>query len=136
MPCVPFLQIFCITYMFWPIHTANLNAIKAMGRSDYFLKLRIKKIMGLIILVSTMWFGVMAMAYSLLLSSVLSQIINAWPNRKLLKYGYFEQVRDFLPGILLAIGMGICVYCIGFIPVPTSVTLIIQIFVGAVIYYR
>lgn len=135
LPCVPFLQIFCITYMFWPIHTANLNAIKAMGRSDYFLKLEIiKKILGLIILVSTMWFGVMAMAYSLLLSSVLSQIINAWPNRKLLKYGYFEQVRDFLPGILLAIGMGICVYCIGFISVPTSVTLIIQIFVGAVIY--
>ncbi len=37
MPCVPFLQIFCITYMFYPIHTANLNAIKAMGRSDLFL---------------------------------------------------------------------------------------------------
>ena len=52
-----------------------------------------------------MWFGVMAMAYSLLLSSVLSQIINSWPNRKLLGYGYLEQVRDFAPGILLAVGM-------------------------------
>ena len=39
LPCVPFLRIFCITYMFYPIHTANLNAIKAMGRSDLFLKL-------------------------------------------------------------------------------------------------
>lgn len=34
--------------MFWPIHTANLNAINAMGRSDWFLKLEIiKKIMGM-----------------------------------------------------------------------------------------
>ena len=135
LPCVPFLRIFCITYMFWPVHTANLNAINAMGRSDWFLRLEIiKKIMGIAILLSTMWFGVMAMAYSLLLSSVLSQIINFWPNRKLLGYGYLEQVRDFAPGILLAVGMGICVYFIGYIPLPTIMTLVIQIFAGAALY--
>lgn len=135
LPCVPFLRIFCITYMFWPVHTANLNAINAMGRSDWFLRLEIiKKIMGIAILLSTMWFGVMAMAYSLLLSSVLSQIINSWPNRKLLGYGYLEQVRDFAPGILLAVGMGFCVYFIGYIPLPTIMTLVIQIFAGAALY--
>lgn len=135
LPCVPFLRIFCITYMFWPVHTANLNAINAMGRSDWFLRLEIiKKIMGMTILLSTMWFGVMAMAYSLLLSSLLSQIINSWPNRKLLGYGYLEQVRDFLPGILLAVLMGVCVYFIGYIPLPTIATLVIQILAGAIIY--
>ena len=52
LPCVPFLRIFCITYMFYPIHTANLNAIKAMGRSDLFLKLEIaKKCVGMILVV-------------------------------------------------------------------------------------
>lgn len=135
LPCVPFLRIFCTTYMFWPVHTANLNAINAMGRSDWFLRLEIiKKIMGMTILLSTMWFGVMAMAYSLLLSSVLSQIINSWPNRKLLGYGYLEQVRDFAPGILLAVLMGICVYFISFLHLPTIVTLLIQFVVGAAIY--
>ena len=135
LPCVPFLRIFCITYMFWPVHTANLYAINAMGRSDWFLRLEIiKKIMGMAILLSTMWFGVMAMAYSLLLSSVLSQIINSWPNRKLLGYGYLEQVRDFAPGILLAVAMGICVYLIGYISLPTIVTLGIQILAGATFY--
>lgn len=135
LPCVPFLRIFCITYMFWPVHTANLNAINAMGRSDWFLRLEIiKKIMGMTILLSTMWFGVMAMAYSLLLSSVLSQIINSWPNRKLLGYGYLEQVRDFAPGISLAVIMGICVYFISFLHLPTIVTLLIQFIVGAAIY--
>ena len=135
LPCVPFLRMFCVTCMFYPIHTANLNAINAMGRSDLFLKLEIiKKAIGMTLLFSTMWFGVMAMAYSLLLNSVLSQIINSWPNRKLLNYRYLEQLKDILPGIILAVMMGIVVYIIGFIPMPTIVLLMIQIVVGAIIY--
>jgi len=135
LPCVPFLRIFCITYMFYPIHTTNLNAIKAMGRSDLFLKLEIaKKIVGMILLLSTMWFGVMAMAYSLLVSSVLSQIINSWPNRKLLDYGYLEQLKDILPGIILAVFMGFCVNLVSLLDLSNIVTLLIQIPLGAVIY--
>lgn len=135
LPCVPFLQIFCITYMFQSVHTANLNAIKAMGKSDIFLKLEIiKKIVGMSLLLSTMWFGVMAMAYSLLVSCVLSQIINSWPNKRLLGYGYLEQLRDFMPGVILAVVMGICVYFIGYINLPNIIVLIIQVIVGATIY--
>ena len=135
LTCVPYLRIFCFTYMFWPIHTANLNAIKAMGRSDFFLKLEIiKKVMGLALLLFTMRISVMAMAYSLIVSGILSQIINSWPNWKLLNYNYFEQLRDILPSIIIAVGMGICVYFISFIPMPTIVTLLIQIVIGAVIY--
>lgn len=135
LACVPFMQIFCITSMFFPIHTANLNAIKAMGRSDIFLKLEIiKKIIGIGLLFSTMWFGVMAMAYSLLISSVLSQIINSWPNKKLLNYGYLEQLKDILPGIILAVVMGICVYGIEWLGLSDIVTLVIQVALGMIIY--
>ena len=135
LPCVPFLRIFCITYMFYPIHTANLNAIKAMGRSDYFLKLEIaKKIVGLGLLFSTMWFGVLVMAYSSLVNSVLSQIINSWPNRKLLNYGYLEQLKDILPGIALAVFMGFCVSLIGLLHLSNGITLLIQIPFGAAVY--
>lgn len=135
LPCVPFLQIFCITYMFWPIHTANLNAINAMGRSDLFLKLEIaKKGIGMILLLSTMWFGVMAMAYSLLVSTVTSMIINSWPNRKLLGYSFKEQIVDIIPGIALAVVMGGMVSFIRLFDLPTIVTLIIQVILGATIY--
>lgn len=135
LPCVPFLRIFCITYMFYPIHTANLNAIKAMGRSDMFLKLEItKKIMGMFVLLTTMWFGIMAMAYSLLITSILSQIINSWPNKKILNYGYLEQLKDIFPGIALGVGMGVCVYAIGFLQLSDIMTLAIQIPLGAIIY--
>ena len=36
LPAVPFMQIFCASYIFWPIHTTNLQAINALGRSDVF----------------------------------------------------------------------------------------------------
>ena len=133
--CVPFVRIFCITYMFYPIHTANLNAMKAMGRSDLFLKLEIiKKVFGLVLLLSTMWFGIMTMAYSLLVSSLFGQIINSWPNRKLLNYGYLEQLKDILPGIGLAVVMGGCIYFVGLFPLPIILILIIQVVSGALIY--
>lgn len=135
LPCVPYLRIFCFTYLFWPIHTANLNAVKAMGRSDLFLRLEIiKKAIGLILLLLTMRISVMAMAYSLIVSSIFSQVANSWPNWKLLNYNYLEQLRDILPSIIIAIGMGVCVYFIGFIPLSTVVTLMIQIIAGAAIY--
>lgn len=135
LPCVFYLQIFCITYMFYPIHTANLNAIKAMGRSDLFLKLEIlKKIIGMILLISTLFISVEAMAYSLLISTLASMIINSWPNKKLLNYSFLEQMKDILPSIVLAVGMGVVVYMIGLLNISTLPLLVIQIICGGVIY--
>lgn len=135
LPCVFFLQIFCITYMFYPIHTANLNAIKAMGRSDLFLKMEIcKKVIGMLLLLSTMFISVKAMAYSLLISTLASMIINSWPNKQLLDYSFLEQMKDILPSIFLAVGMGGVVYLIGFLPIPTLALLLIQVICGGIFY--
>ena len=121
--------------MFYPIHTANLNAIKALGRSDIYLKLEvIKKVLGFGVLLATAWISVMALALSSLVVSLLNQIINSWPNKKLLKYGYLEQLKDIAPGIMLAVFMGMCVYPIQLIGLPDIVTLCAQISIGAVIY--
>lgn len=135
LPCVPFLRIFCFTYAFYPIHTANLNAIKAMGRSDLFLKLEIiKKIADLAVLCITMRYGVMAMAYSLLYMSFVGQIINSWPNRKLLRYRYIDQVKDMLPQIMLSLAMGGVVYSVNFLHLGSIASLCVQVPLGAVLY--
>ena len=135
LPCIPYLRIFCITYMFWPVHTTNLTAISSLGRSDLFLKLEIiKKIMGLTILVSTMWFGVMIMAYSLLLMDVLGQIINSWPNKRLINYIYLEQLKDILPGIGTAVVMGLLVSLINYLSIAEWLKLLIQIPAGILIF--
>ncbi len=136
LPCVLFLRIFCITYAFYPIHTANLNAIKAMGRSDLFLKLEIiKKTVGIIAILITMWISVQAMAYSFLVTTILNQIINSWPNKKLLNYSYLEQVKDMMPQILLSLGMGAAIYAVSFLHLSASLTLLIQIPLGVLAYW-
>jgi O-antigen/teichoic acid export membrane protein len=62
-PAVPFLQLFCVQYAIMPIHTANLQAINALGRSDIFLKLEvIKKIIGVTIILVTLPYGIYALA--------------------------------------------------------------------------
>ncbi len=135
LPCVPYLRIFCFTYSFYPLHTANLNAIKAMGRSDLFLILEIvKKAVGITALLLTMRLGVYPMALSLLATSVLSQIINAWPNSRLLNYSYLRQLADLLPTILLAAAMGACVYPVSLLGLSDIVTLVIQVLLGVLVY--
>lgn len=135
LPCVPYLRIFCFSYAFYPLHTANLNAIKAMGRSDLFLKLEIiKKVIGVAVLAITLPYGVYAMALSLLFTSVLSQLINSWPNAKLLGYSYAKQLKDMLPAILLSIVMGLVVYPITFFGWSDWLTLPVQVIVGAAVY--
>lgn len=135
MFCVPYLRIFCFIYVFYPIHSSNLNAIKAIGRSDIVLKLEIiKKVIGVTLLLSTMWFGVMTMAYTLLGYTLIDSFINAFPNRKLLNYNYFEQIKDMLPSILLSGVMGLAVFCITFIGLSDIFTLLIQVLLGVIIY--
>jgi teichuronic acid exporter len=135
LPCVPFLQIFCAVYALWPIHTANLQAINALGRSDIFLKLEIIKVsVSLIILGVTVVYGVYAIALGQLLSGILAAFINASPNRKLLNYNYKEQIKDIMPSLLLSLLMGTIVYSIKWFIMPVWMTLIIQVCVGIAVY--
>lgn len=133
--CVPFLQIMCLSYVFWPIHTANLQAINALGRSDIFLKLEIaKKFIGVIVLVISLPLGIYTMVQFLAVTSFISTFINAFPNKVLLGYGVKEQWKDTMPPFLLAAIMGGVVYMLKFIGWNDWCTLCIQGVVGCVLY--
>lgn len=135
LPCVPYLQLFCFSYAFWPIHTANLNAIKAVGRSDMFLKLEIiKKIVGVISIITAMPLGVFEIALFYALTAPISSIINAFPNKKLLGYSIKEQALDLLPFMLMSVIMGACVLPIQYINIPDIAILAIQVVVGVLVY--
>ena len=135
LPCVPFLQILCASYALWPIHTANLQAINALGRSDIFLRLEIvKKIMGLIILGISIHFGIYAIAMGMLVSGVISTFINAYPNVILLKYSCLEQWKDITPSLVLSLLMGMIIYNIKWFHLTDGVTMILQIVGGVCLY--
>lgn len=135
LSCVPFLQVFCLSYALWPIHTANLQAINALGRSDIFLNLEIiKKIMGITILGVSMFYGVYAIAIGTLISGIVCTFINAYPNLKLLNYSYNEQWKDITPSLILSLVMGFVSYSIQWLHMTAWLTLIIQICIGAIVY--
>ena len=135
LPCVPFMRVFCFTYAFWPIHTANLNAIKALGRSDSFLKIEIlKKVIGFAILMGTMWFGVRIIAYGLILETFVSLIANTIPTKRLLQYGVLSQIKDILPYIALSAFMGGAVFVIQLLPIHRVIIVLFQLFLGILIY--
>lgn len=113
LPAVPFIQICCFSYAFWPIHTTNLSAINAVGRSDVFLKLEIiKKSYGLAVLALAIWLfrSPIGIAMSAAVTAPLGSFVNAYPNKKLLNYGFGEQMKDFLPSFVLSVVMGVGVY--------------------------
>ena len=142
LPAVPLMQLLCFSYIFWPIHTVNLQAISAMGRSDIYLKLEIiKKVIGIVALLISCPFGITVMAVMKIVTSIVSTFINSYPNKKLLNYTFKEQLRDILPAFWVSIAMGAIVYAMGKIVDVASMSsiklllyLILQIVTGAVIY--
>ena len=85
-------------------------------------------------LAATMFISVKAMAYSLLVTSILSQFINSYPNRKLLDYHYGEQLKDMLPQILLSCMMGGIVFSVTLLHLSSWIELAIQIPLGIMVY--
>ena len=137
LPCVPYLRVYCFVFAFYPIHTANLQALNAQGRSDWFLKLEIiKKVVGGVILITTVlcFDSPLAIALGAAVSTLLSCFINSYPNKSLLDYSYVEQMRDILPSMALSLIMGVAVYPIILIGLVPWLTLIIQLCLGVGIY--
>lgn len=135
LTCVPFLQAFCIVSSFEPIQTANLQAIKAIGRSDVYLKLEIaKKLIGIIAIIISVRYGVWAIALGEVIVEFFAALLNIYPNKKLINYSYIEQLRDLMNAFTPLLLMVITVLCVGLIPMGTFVELTTKVLLGAIAY--
>ena len=139
LPCVLYLRLLCFSYMLWPIHTANLQAINAIGHSEIFLKLEIiKKIIGIVALVISIPFGVIIMVSMKVITGIISTFINALPNKTLLNYSYKSQIFDLLPTFIISTLMGVLVYLSDNLLKAVSIELlsrlILDVITGVIIY--
>lgn len=135
LPSVMFLQFCCITYGLIPLHTTNIQAINAMGRSDITLKINfIKKVLGISVLIATIPMGIFAMMVGRTVVSFVSLFINAMPNKKLLNYSLLEQMKDIFPYLALSLFMFFVVWSITLIGLNYYLTLLIQVLLGVIIY--
>ena len=135
LPCVPYAQLLCISCALTPLQTANLQAIYAMGRSDIALKLNVwKRLFGFSMVVVFGRISVIAMARAGVATAVVSLALNMSPNKKLLNYGSFEQIRDVLPAWLMAGAMMLPVYLVGLLGLPLAASLALQVLTGVIAY--
>lgn len=133
---IPYMQILCMSCIFDSVSNENMQALKAIGRSDSLLKLEfVKKPLYLILLLIGMRISVYALAVTQVIYNILAVWINMAPNRKFLNYTFKEQLEDMIPALLNSIIMFEIVYGIGNI-LKTSLllTFIIQVLVGMAVY--
>lgn len=133
---VPFMQMACVIYAFWPIHVISLQAIQAVGRSDIFLKLEIyKKGLALFVLLITFRSGVFMIALGRLLTTPLSVFINIYPNIKLIGYSFKNLFIDLHKSIIISVLFLIIGVLTTYFNLHTMVLLAVQIFAFIVVYF-
>ena len=137
LPAVYYIQVVCISSMFDIVAAGNCETIKAMGRSDIFLKIEIAKKSGYMITLVLFLFlsnSPQILAISMLVCTVIQVVINSIPNVKLIGYKVRHQLADLLPNLVLSLIMCGSVIAMGYLPVTPIIGLVIQIATGVGIY--
>lgn len=134
-PCIPFMQITCISLAISIMCNVNLQALKARGLIGVVLKLEfIKKPIMFLILISTMLISPIAMAWGILFFNIFVYFVNSHPNKKNIGYSYTEQLWDVFPNSLLALSMSVFVYIVGLYINDNRIAVAVQIIAGALYY--
>lgn len=135
LPCVPFIWVFCACYSLQTLQSANLLALRAVGRSGTtLLQDCIKRVVDLLLLLISVPFGPVAIACSCLFGSLFAVFVNAVPSKKAFDYGLLCQLRDVMPIVTLAAIAGIVTVAISFANFANVLQLPIQVMVFFVAY--
>ncbi len=133
--CVPYLKILSFSFILSAVEVENLQAIKALGRSDIVLKQEIvKRSVGLIILLVSIPLGLKCIAYGMLLSQIVIAVINAYPTKKLLQYSFADQFKDVIPYLFTSLLMYGALNSFSIIDIGLWLDLLVKICLGVAIY--
>lgn len=136
LPTVPYLRLLCVVGMLYPLHAINLNVLKAQGRSDLFFRLEIiKKGIAAAAIALTYRWGIIAIIYGQMVSSVIAYYLNSYYTGRLLKYPITEQILDLLPTLGLAMGMGAAMFAFTLTPIQNQLVLLALQVIGGVTLY-
>jgi O-antigen/teichoic acid export membrane protein len=135
-PSVPLLRILCLAGALYPLHLLNVNIIIAQGHSALFFRIEVlKKCIGIVGVLIAVPFGLEAVAWSQVGITAAWFAIHAFYTKRLLGYGALAQLKDCLPFLTAGVVMGFSVWLLPNVTsLPIIATLLVQIFVGAVVY--
>ena len=115
LQAAPILQILCFSFMFFPINSINKVLFQVKGVSGLLLKIEIvKKSLIVIVLFVSAPFGVLALCYGIVLTTVISIGISTYYTSKLLEITFYSQIKDFISIFLISVLTGIIVLSFSF----------------------
>lgn len=133
---VPYTQILCVAYMWYPIMQMTWELLNVKHRSDYSLKSEIiKKIAAFCILFATIPFGIKIMCAGMILYSLADMfIITQYVKILLPDVTIFSIARNLLPFLSLSCLMGGVIYCFLYLINNVWLELFGGIVIGCLIY--
>ena len=108
---VPFLQVFCIGRLLFPVSNVTEQALNAVGKSNLFLKQQIWKMaIKALLILPALFFNIYAVAIADALSSMAAYFITTIVASKVLSIRMFEQLRGIISYLLFALAAGAISY--------------------------
>lgn len=135
--CVPFMQVFCISYITRPLESSCHQALLSIGKNKTVLvcMISINTVALATVFVSCFLLeSVFSIAVFSLLITLVSLVMFLGFINKNFHYKLKDQLADVLPSMLIGILMCCCVYLVGLLQMKLVLVLILQVLVGAVVY--
>ena len=136
LPCVPYIKIFCVVIFLNSIEAIIGSGPLALGKSTATMILDIFEcLISVGLLIAAIPYGVMAIGYSMIISSFINCTIYFVYLFKLTKFNFFKFLFDSYNSIVSSIVMGVSVYSLLNAQLPFYVIFIIQVLSGVGVYF-
>ena len=105
--CVILLQIMCFTFMFQPVQILNVNLLQVKGRPDLALRIEIikKGIGAFLFIYASIKFTLVELCITDFCFTMFALVVNTYYTGKLINVGYFRQMKDLMPSLILSLIM-------------------------------
>lgn len=138
LPSVPYFQWLCGGFgLLLVVHNTNINALKAVGKSDTVLYLEIiKKVLGLSMIFGFIYlgYGAMSIMWALAINSFIEFFLNGYFTGKYTGYGILSQAKDLLPNLMVTAIASIVAYSFAFVDMHYLLLLVAQAICFVVVY--
>lgn len=132
---IPYVRIGCIAFIVSIPAVIFNQEIKAIGKSDVYLKIQaIKTPIYLIIILIAVQSGVRVVALTLIINEIIDVLLYGSCVKKYIGLDISKHIKDAIPNFALSIIMCFSVFLIGKIVINDLMCLILQIVIGALVY--
>ena len=133
---VPYFQFLCLGFgILLIVHQCSLTALKAVGHSDYVLRLEIiKKVIGILLLIlGIKYLGIWGIMTALTINSIIELFLNGYYLKKAIGYGSKGQLIDFLPTFLISIICALPTYYLTSVVLENAIP-VVNVIISSVLF--